>query len=91
MQGRERHSAIAPGVFNGGIGRDLEFDQMLHGFEGVPKQKTSSRKRAVQVAEHRKLAAFDSPQQNRGTPDLVKPALEGGGFEIRVNLVVDLD
>ena len=70
---------------------NLELDQPAHRLERVAKHEFRPIERAEQVAQNRERRPLDPAKEQGGPARLIDPALDGGDFEIGVDLLVDDD
>src|SRR5262249_40917691 len=88
---REGHVAVAPGVFPERRRIDLEFDEVADRGEGVAEEEASALEGAEQVADHREAATLDAGEVEGGAAGPVDATVDGRGFEIRIDLLLDAD
>ena len=81
--------AELPGILPEAGGIDLELHQMLHGPEHVSEQEAGPFESAEQVADQRKRTALHPTIKDGRALGLVDTPLYLGGFEIRIDFVID--
>ena len=88
---RARRAAVSPGVLGQRARIDLELDQPAHRLERVAKQELRPVERAEQVAQDRECRPLGPAKQQGRPARLINPPLDGGDFQIGVDLLVDDD
>src|SRR5216683_3921469 len=89
MPKRTWHVTKTEGIFPERSLVDLEFDQVADGAEGVAEEVARALHRAEEIADHRKAATLDALEVKRRPARLVNTPVDGGGFQVRVDLLLD--